>query len=836
MAISAGTIWECRQKQYDDPIETLLCGGGFDPAFGGVDYSQQDTAQLVVQLKRAPAGGPANLLSVYTQYCDARFTPEMVGNVILLLYEKYGVIIDTCTRQIIQVIDSTSILVDSWVALEVDGGYITGHVGGALGWLFPPGLPEFTWPAGNKIWMKCPNSSADSYLVPGPTSWPHFSPEGGLNIEGYWHTRGDEPPFEHRPAIDFDYSYPIHFTFPLRSTLKYLKVSCRRSTDDTPYFTDEGSSLVYDCTFDRPYIPGPDSIYGSIDNPKGSCALDLGAFRLGGTGEFFLTDVTGRGDPGIFSGGPTIAPLQLSGSGTFYLMDVTGDGDLDLGALSLSGVGTFSGGPIIGDGDFDLGPFSLTGVGTFSPPRFTADDSNLDLGPFSLSGRGVFTSLEFTGTSDLDLGQFTLTATGLFIPQSISAVSVTAPTASVNLMTYRDAIEHLIGFADGLAQEADQNRARAAIQSAYRDLAYSRTWKYLRTHARISLSAPYAAGTVTYASSTRNLTISGGAWPAWAADGKLRIDGHKALYKATTRSSGSTLVLDADFCPAADISTPTGYSLFRSIYDLPGDLWEMGEVIDESHTWSAGYVRLSDWMTLERRLKATGTPFRWTMMGSPFSYGQLAIGVYGYPSREETLDFIYTRRPRLLRLDGYDLFSSANGAQVKGVNSAGTIVTFSTSVQNPDGSEVKTWAYEGAMAGAVLRFCRPGANRIPKGFGNVDQWWQQKIIKAAGAESNQCVVDSPVAGGFGTEFTISDPVDLPEYCYDAFLVGCEYYYLQRIDPVRARAHYSAYRQAKLDAFGRDGTAALPDAVNWSGRGFYDPAWALLTGTITPSAG
>jgi hypothetical protein len=176
----------------------------------------------------------------------------------------------------------------------------------------------------------------------------------------------------------------------------------------------------------------------------------------------------------------------------------------------------------------------------------------------------------------------------------------------------------------------------------------------------------------------------------------------------------------------------------------------------------------------------------------------------------------------MLRLDGYDLFSSADGTSVVSVDTVGTVVTFSS-----------TFIYEAAMQGAVLRMGRPGTTTIPKGFGQVGQWWQQKIISTSGSSANNLTVDSSIAGGFGQGYTISDPVDMADYLHDALLVGCEYYYLLRVDPARARQHQGFYRQAKIEAMGRDHMVPLPDAVA-AGPRFHDPAWRLLTGSITPS--
>ena len=61
-------------------------------------------------------------------------------------------------------------------------------------------------------------------------------------------------------------------------------------------------------------------------------------------------------------------------------------------------------------------------------------------------------------------------------------------------------------------------------------------------------------------------------------------------------------------------------------------------------------------------------------MGAPDLYGAMAVCLEGYPASAESLDFIYTRRPRRLLFDGYDRYSSDDGATTVSAAS-GTSVT-----------------------------------------------------------------------------------------------------------------------------------------------------------------
>lgn len=90
------------------------------------------------------------------------------------------------------------------------------------------------------------------------------------------------------------------------------------------------------------------------------------------------------------------------------------------------------------------------------------------------------------------------------------------------------------------------------------------TWSFLRPRLRITISAPYATGTVGISSGT--VTLTGGTWPEWAADGHLVVDG--VGYAVASRTSNSVLVLDDT---SVTVASGTDYALQRWQYTLPDD-------------------------------------------------------------------------------------------------------------------------------------------------------------------------------------------------------------------------------------------------------------------------
>lgn len=89
-------------------------------------------------------------------------------------------------------------------------------------------------------------------------------------------------------------------------------------------------------------------------------------------------------------------------------------------------------------------------------------------------------------------------------------------------------------------------------------------WHFLTPVAELLLSAPYSTGTITVVSGV--VTLAGGTFPTWAAQGELVYGG--VSYEVSTRDSGTQITLVATgFSVAAGAS----YELIRPLYELGDD-------------------------------------------------------------------------------------------------------------------------------------------------------------------------------------------------------------------------------------------------------------------------
>jgi hypothetical protein len=90
-------------------------------------------------------------------------------------------------------------------------------------------------------------------------------------------------------------------------------------------------------------------------------------------------------------------------------------------------------------------------------------------------------------------------------------------------------------------------------------------WTFLdNAHGTITTVEPYSTGTIAVAAGV--VTLSGGTWPTWAADGDLVYGG--VTYTVASRDSNSQITLDDT---SLAVSSGADYQLVQQIYDLPAD-------------------------------------------------------------------------------------------------------------------------------------------------------------------------------------------------------------------------------------------------------------------------
>ena len=387
------------------------------------------------------------------------------------------------------------------------------------------------------------------------------------------------------------------------------------------------------------------------------------------------------------------------------------------------------------------------------------------------------------------------------------------------LLTYQDAVDAAVDFRGSTNDERNQRRIRAAIQSAYRQLAQVRNWRFFYSLARINLNAAQSSSTITYdhtgGVAERLVTIAAGSWPSWAAYGTLRIAG--VNYKVATKESSTTLTLAADSCPTADIAAGTSYVLYQAEYALPPDFRALMAPSGENNYWRLQYVAPDEWQYLDRHVSQSSAPQKYTITGSADLYANKFIRVWPYPSTAETLDFFYQRYARPIYYSGYE------------TNSKVGTVSGSAASQSITGSGT---AFASRMIGSIIRFSSSTTD-LPDGEGGLNPYAEQKVITAV-ASATALTIDSVLdTAKSGVKYTISDPLDLHPTMIDAL----RWAVLAELDSLnRGKEYAMSSERARfmlIKACEADADLIVDRVANRMGGADYDP---YSVDTALPQAG
>jgi hypothetical protein len=331
------------------------------------------------------------------------------------------------------------------------------------------------------------------------------------------------------------------------------------------------------------------------------------------------------------------------------------------------------------------------------------------------------------------------------------------------MTTFQDAIHLLLDYlGTNLSAEAPRD-ARRAAQNGLRELATAHRWSYFYKQGRIVTVAPQTTGTIAYthtgATYERQLTLSGATWPSWAKYGALRIG--DVTYEVEDRKSSTVLTLTDLTNPGADVAAGTKYTMFRDTYTLPVDFTAADE-FRTSTGYYAEYVHPHNWLASRTYPNSSGYPWLYTITGDPAILNRLAARLYPYPDQVYTIDFVYQRQARPLRID-----ESKDGT-VATTNGSTTVTGTGTS-------------WNSTMEGAVIRVNAIAANTAtgpvesgPYGFDRSTYYvHERRVVKVNGATSLD--VDNALSETLSTaKYVISDPVDVEEGAMlNAFFRACE---------------------------------------------------------------
>lgn len=320
------------------------------------------------------------------------------------------------------------------------------------------------------------------------------------------------------------------------------------------------------------------------------------------------------------------------------------------------------------------------------------------------------------------------------------------------LFTFQDAVHHCLDFMGGEVSPQAIRHARIAAQSALRELHTASMWHYLYTQGRLTTSAPYSTGTVTYdhtgGTYERQLTLSGGTWPTWAAYGTVVIN--SVPYEIEARKSATVVTLTETTNPGADITSASTFNIYRDNYTLPDD-YKSGFTFEANLQWHGmEYVHPKNWIYNRSRTAGSesGTPLIYSVMGDSHLKNRLAIRMYPYPIESLTYDYIYARKP-----DDLNWFEYKEGT-----------VSTTASSTTVTGSGV---SFNSTMVGAVMRIkatdttVASGVTESgPFGFDRNAYYVHESIIASVTNSTTVELVDAIPETLSGVRYVISSLVDV----------------------------------------------------------------------------
>lgn len=363
---------------------------------------------------------------------------------------------------------------------------------------------------------------------------------------------------------------------------------------------------------------------------------------------------------------------------------------------------------------------------------------------------------------------------------------------TIALFTYKDLLDHLVGYIGDNSSKDALRDCRAAAQDGYRDLASAHEWSYYWQRGRLNTVASYNTGTVAYdhtgGTYERMLTLSSGTWPSWAAFGQVMIA--NVVYQVAERKSDSIITLTYQSNPGADVASGTSYTIFRDSYPLPADFLAADELINASNSLGMNYTHPRDWMARQRVYQSPAAPFLYTFTSDENYFGAMAVRFFPPPDAAYPIDFVYRRRPRPLVIDEYKTGTVSVSASSSTVTGSGTVWTSS-------------------MAGSVLRLSSSTTDG-PTGLRGANPYVVERVV-ASVESATSLTVDSAIDTAYtAVKYAISDPVDVEDgVMLTALLRCCERQSTLTRIMKNADMATAAYREALLTAREGDRRSTAP---------------------------
>ena len=375
--------------------------------------------------------------------------------------------------------------------------------------------------------------------------------------------------------------------------------------------------------------------------------------------------------------------------------------------------------------------------------------------------------------------------------------------AAEDYLTFHDTLLHLEDYERANASAQRTRFHRRAIFTGMQELAHAHHWSYLYAADRVNTVAPYAEGTIAFdytgGSYERVATLTDGTWPNWASYGTLIIG--EVRYQVADRVNATEIQLSVHSNPQADVAAGTSYTLIRDRYLLPQDVWTIDDLQTPEAWRILTYVHPREWMRLTRHNSSSAnTPMFYSVIGSEDFQGCMDLILEPYPDRATSIDFIYSRRMRQIRVQD---------------EKTGVVTTSNLSkTVTGDGT-----AFTDHLVGSIIRVAS-NANEWPTGRDGANPYSEQRMVMSVQSATQLTTDFDFTATRTGVKYVVSDPIDI-EYgvMKTAFLRGCESQLAKMARMSDRQAVESEYQLALRYAKEADNRTTAPRSVGGQ-AGYY----------------
>jgi hypothetical protein len=320
-------------------------------------------------------------------------------------------------------------------------------------------------------------------------------------------------------------------------------------------------------------------------------------------------------------------------------------------------------------------------------------------------------------------------------------------------LTYQDATDSAIRYLGAGPSQVVLDDIRQSIEFAYREIYGAHNWSYYYKHGRIWTNRPYSDGLVDFDPQSHVATLSGGVFPAWAADGYVRIG--TAVHRVDQRIDDTHISLIPPLAPMVTL-TASPYMLYQDTYLLPAELVSCDQAMYENAFGGLAYSHPREWLFAERYIYQSGMPQAFTITGDQKYPGRLVMRIFPVPTDGRTLDFVYKRKPSDLAIQAY----GDGSVSVTGIAIQGTGTNWNQSI-----------------AGKSIRFS--STSRAAGSRWASNQAIFESTIVAVQSPVSLTIADTSPYTLSGVSYLISDIIDIEQQSMTAAFLAAINMYLSR---------------------------------------------------------